>query len=140
TGSNTALEPLTDLVGHAVGGLGTTADIALNQDVANTETGSSTAVIAEPLTDTLVGLTTDTDALLDSLLGTGSLVSDLVDGGTSSLLEGTLGGALDSSAGVGEAMPGEDSSTQEPITQPLTDLTQLLSGGLLDPLTGGLGG
>ncbi|MCY1562917.1 hypothetical protein D9M68_1003810 [compost metagenome] len=92
--------------------------------------------------DTLGGLTSDSDSLLDALLGTDTLVSDLVDGGTTALLEDTVGGSLDNEVGVGDAMPGEDgsTSTQDPITQPLTDLTQLLSGGLLDPLTGGLGG
>ncbi|MBW8471036.1 MAG: hypothetical protein K0M67_22445 [Thiobacillus sp.] len=136
-GTSTPLAPVTDLVGHAVSGLGDTVDVILNQDVANTETGSSTETIAGPLVDTLTNMTTDTDTLLDTLLGTGALVSDLVDDGTTALLEDTVGGSLDNSEGVGEAMPGEGTSTLDPITQPLTDLTQLVSGGLIDPMAGG---
>ncbi|EWS62259.1 hypothetical protein Y695_04514 [Hydrogenophaga sp. T4] len=140
TGADTPLAPVTGLVGNAVSGVADTADVVLNQDAPSSETGSSTETIADPLVDTLGGLTSDSDTLLDALLGTDTLVSDLVDGGTTALLEDTVGGSLDNSVGVGDAMPGESSSTQDPITQPLTDLTQLLSGGLLDPLTGGLGG
>ena len=87
TGADTPLAPVTGLVGNAVSGVADTADVVLNQDTASSETGSSTETIADPLVDTLGGLTSDSDTLLDALLGTDTLVSDLVDGGIGSNID-----------------------------------------------------
>jgi hypothetical protein len=115
-----------------------TVDVLFNQDAAESEAGGSTEVIGGQLAETVVDATDDVDALLDGLLGTGTVVSDLVDDGVTDLFNGTVGNTLDSEAGVGDATAGNDGGTSG--GNPLDGLTGLLGGDALAPVTDLLGG
>ena len=72
-----------------------------NQDLLDSETSSSTANIGGDANQLVDNLTTNADTLLDGLLGTGTLLSDLVDDTSTALLEDTLGEVL-SGDGTGD--------------------------------------
>ncbi|MEZ5663035.1 MAG: hypothetical protein R3E94_05815 [Burkholderiaceae bacterium] len=127
-GDGTSLDPILDLLGHAVGNTGSLGDTTLNQDLLVSETGTGMDAIADELSTTADVLTNDTDTLLDSVLGTETLTSDLLDGATSSLLGDTTAELLDTS----QASP----STEGDLTLPLVDAGNLL-GDLANPLAYG---
>ena len=95
------IEDESDLAGDLVSDLGTTLNTVFNQDLLDSETSSSTANIGGDANQLVDNLTTNADTLLDGLLGTGTLLSDLVDDTSTALLEDTLGEVL-SGDGTGD--------------------------------------
>ncbi|NIC40894.1 Ig-like domain-containing protein [Aquabacterium sp. A08] len=89
-GEDTALAPVTGLLGDLVGNLADTLNTLVHQDALLTETGTTTT----NLTGDLGQLTGDLTAGLDAVLGGGTLVQDLLDPTLDSLLGDTVGTLL----------------------------------------------
>ncbi|NIC43625.1 Ig-like domain-containing protein [Aquabacterium sp. A08] len=129
-GEGTALEPVTGLVGDLVSNLSNTLNTLINQDALNSETDSTTG----NLSDDLGSLTGDLTAGLDELLGTDTLVQDLLNPTADSLLDGTVGSLLDS--GDDSTLLGGVDGTVDNATDAVQTLGDSLGlSGLTDPLT-----